>query len=78
MATQHVATLASLYRYHKHDYEYPKSQIDVCWEKVLLNQCKWLYFLSAASKPDHLLSTVHDGMHSDSFFYFDSDKVMLC
>ncbi|EKM48306.1 glycoside hydrolase family 38 protein [Phanerochaete carnosa HHB-10118-sp] len=35
---EHVATLASLYRYHKHDYEYPKAKIDVCWEKVLLNQ----------------------------------------
>ncbi|EKM52905.1 glycoside hydrolase family 38 protein, partial [Phanerochaete carnosa HHB-10118-sp] len=39
---EHVATLASLYRYHKHDYEYPKAKIDVCWEKVLLNQCKYL------------------------------------
>ncbi|PSR71657.1 hypothetical protein PHLCEN_2v12510 [Hermanssonia centrifuga] len=35
---EHIATLASLYRYHKHDYVYPKSKIDVCWEKVLLNQ----------------------------------------
>ncbi|KAJ3559346.1 hypothetical protein NM688_g401 [Phlebia brevispora] len=35
---EHVATLASLYRYHKDNYVYPKSTIDTCWEKVLLNQ----------------------------------------
>ena len=39
---QHVATLASLYRFHKGDYAYPKSKIDVCWEKVLLNQCEFI------------------------------------
>ena len=36
--SQHVATLASLYRFHKGDYAYAKSKIDVCWEKVMLNQ----------------------------------------
>ncbi|KAH8093101.1 glycoside hydrolase family 38 protein [Cristinia sonorae] len=35
---EHLATLASLYKY-KSDYTYPKSKIDDCWEKVLLNQC---------------------------------------
>ena len=38
---KHLATLASLYRFHKGDYAYPKSKIDTCWEKVLLNQCKY-------------------------------------
>ncbi|KAI0085525.1 glycoside hydrolase family 38 protein [Irpex rosettiformis] len=35
---EHVATLASLYKTHDGKYQYPKSTIDVCWEKVLLNQ----------------------------------------
>ncbi|TFK19473.1 alpha-mannosidase [Coprinopsis marcescibilis] len=33
-----IATLASLYRYHKNDYVYPKKTLDDSWEKVLLNQ----------------------------------------
>ncbi|KZT05154.1 glycoside hydrolase family 38 protein [Laetiporus sulphureus 93-53] len=33
-----LATLASLYRYHKKDYVYPNEKINDCWEKVLLNQ----------------------------------------
>ncbi|KZT66211.1 glycoside hydrolase family 38 protein [Daedalea quercina L-15889] len=33
-----LATLASLYRFHKHDYIYPNERINDCWEKVLLNQ----------------------------------------
>ncbi|CCM00538.1 uncharacterized protein FIBRA_02572 [Fibroporia radiculosa] len=32
-----LATLASLYKYHK-DYIYPNEKINDCWEKVLLNQ----------------------------------------
>lgn len=36
---QLVATLASLYRFHKTDYIYPNDKINDCWEKVLLNQC---------------------------------------
>ncbi|KAK7679936.1 hypothetical protein QCA50_016882 [Cerrena zonata] len=35
---EHIATLASLYKFHKSDYVYPKPTIDDCWEKVLLNQ----------------------------------------
>ncbi|CAL1697504.1 unnamed protein product [Somion occarium] len=35
---EHIATLASLYKFHNSDYVYPKSTIDDCWEKVLLNQ----------------------------------------
>ncbi|KAI0799601.1 glycosyl hydrolases family 38 N-terminal domain-containing protein [Irpex lacteus] len=34
---EHLATLASLSRTSA-EYQYPKSTIDVCWEKVLLNQ----------------------------------------
>jgi hypothetical protein len=37
---QHLATLASLYKYYKLDYVYPKERINDCWEKVLLNQCE--------------------------------------
>ncbi|KAL4246947.1 glycosyl hydrolase 38 family protein [Abortiporus biennis] len=33
-----LATLASLYKFYKADYEYPKNTIDDCWEKLLLNQ----------------------------------------
>ncbi|EIN03570.1 glycoside hydrolase family 38 protein [Punctularia strigosozonata HHB-11173 SS5] len=33
-----VGTLASLYKLHRKDYEYPKETIDTAWEKVLLNQ----------------------------------------
>ncbi|PCH42793.1 glycoside hydrolase family 38 protein [Wolfiporia cocos MD-104 SS10] len=33
-----LATLASLYRFHKKDYIYPNDRINDCWEKVLLNQ----------------------------------------
>ncbi|KAG2005473.1 alpha-mannosidase [Coprinopsis cinerea AmutBmut pab1-1] len=33
-----VASLASLYKYHKNSYIYPKKDIDEAWEKVLLNQ----------------------------------------
>ncbi|KAI0338667.1 hypothetical protein BDW22DRAFT_1362757 [Trametopsis cervina] len=35
---EHLATFASLYKSHNSKYVYPKSKIDVCWEKVLLNQ----------------------------------------
>jgi hypothetical protein len=42
---QHVATLASLYKLHKKDYVYPKEEIDVAWEKVLLNQYEWCMVL---------------------------------
>ncbi|TCD63848.1 Glycoside hydrolase, 38 vacuolar alpha mannosidase [Steccherinum ochraceum] len=35
---EHLATLASLYKHHNFNYVYPKSKIDDCWEKVLLNQ----------------------------------------
>ncbi|KAI0071984.1 hypothetical protein K474DRAFT_1668357 [Panus rudis PR-1116 ss-1] len=38
---EHVATLASLYKDKRSDYVYPKRKIDDCWEKVLLNQCKY-------------------------------------
>jgi hypothetical protein len=36
---QHLATFASLYMLHNRDYVYPKEEIDIAWEKVLLNQC---------------------------------------
>lgn len=35
---EQATTLASLYKYHKNDYVYPKQAIDDSWEKVLLNQ----------------------------------------
>ncbi|TFK38533.1 glycoside hydrolase family 38 protein [Crucibulum laeve] len=35
---EHIATLASLYKFHNKDYIYPKAEIDESWEKVLLNQ----------------------------------------
>ncbi|THH30155.1 hypothetical protein EUX98_g4044 [Antrodiella citrinella] len=35
---EHLATLASLYKHHNSNYEYPKARIDDSWEKVLLNQ----------------------------------------
>ncbi|OSX57004.1 glycoside hydrolase family 38 protein [Postia placenta MAD-698-R-SB12] len=41
-----LATLASLYRYHKKDYAYPDAKINECWEKVLLNQCKEVHISS--------------------------------
>ncbi|KAH9942858.1 glycosyl hydrolases family 38 N-terminal domain-containing protein [Amylocystis lapponica] len=35
---EHLATFASLYKFHKSDYIYPDQRINDCWEKVLLNQ----------------------------------------
>ncbi|KAG5635742.1 hypothetical protein H0H81_010225 [Sphagnurus paluster] len=35
---EHVATLASIYKFNNKDYIYPKQAIDDSWEKVLLNQ----------------------------------------
>ncbi|OCH89390.1 glycoside hydrolase family 38 protein [Obba rivulosa] len=35
---EHLATLASLYKFHSGDYNYPNDTINDCWEKVLLNQ----------------------------------------
>ncbi|EPQ55548.1 glycoside hydrolase family 38 protein [Gloeophyllum trabeum ATCC 11539] len=35
---EHVATLASFPAFAVKEYTYPKDKIDVCWEKVLLNQ----------------------------------------
>ncbi|KAL6305038.1 glycosyl hydrolases family 38 N-terminal domain-containing protein [Sparassis latifolia] len=35
---EHLATFASLYKFHKGDYVYPDERINDCWEKVLLNQ----------------------------------------
>ncbi|OBZ74598.1 Alpha-mannosidase [Grifola frondosa] len=35
---EHLATFASLYKFHKPDYVYPNDKINDCWEKVLLNQ----------------------------------------
>ena len=41
---QHVATLASIYKLHKIDYVYPRQRINDNWEKVLLNQCMFLFY----------------------------------
>ena len=57
-AAQHVATLASLHRYHKPDYVYPKSRIDTCWEKVLLNQCTFIPDLQTTLSNTYLLQSM--------------------
>ncbi|KAF6748244.1 alpha-mannosidase [Ephemerocybe angulata] len=57
-----LASLASLHKHSRHDYVYPKHEIDAAWEKLLLNQCK----------PRSPASPAH---YTDGMVYDDAEKL---